>query len=194
MSQSTTRYHDPLNLKKNGCVRTFVILGIIAVGIMFWGIHYITKNAHKVLQPQTILKDIRLALSSYEVDYGHYPIPESDWHAPDVSIRTRGPMLTALLGQNATLNPKTIKFIDFPAAKDRKFGLWQNGAEWVLTDPWGEPYYITLDTNKDGKIANPEPATEYLPAMLPTAIILYSSGPDRDPKTWKDNACSWRLR
>jgi type II secretory pathway pseudopilin PulG len=194
MSKSTTRYHDPLNLKKNGCVRTLVILGIIAGGIMFLGIQYITKNAHKLHQPQTMLKDIRLALSSYELDYGHYPIPESDWHGPDVSIRTRGPMLTGLIGSNATLNPKDIKFIDFPAAKDRKFGLWQDGEEWVLSDPWGEPYYITLDTNKDGKVANPEPQGENIPATFATAIILYSSGPDRDPKTWKDNVCSWYSR
>jgi hypothetical protein len=194
MSNSTTRYHDPLNLKKNGCVRNLVILGIIAGGLMLWGIQYITKNAHKLPLPQIVIKDIRMALSSYELDYGHYPIPEADWHGPDVSIRSRGPMLTALNGSNATLNPKTIKFTNFPAAKDRKFGLWQDGGEWVLSDPWGEPYYITLDTNKDGKVANPEPRGENIPAMFATAIILYSSGPDRDPKTWEDNVCSWRTR
>ena len=64
-------------------------------------------------------------------------------------------MLTALIGKKAQFNPKTIKFINLPAAQDCKDGLWQEGAEWVL---------------------------------------IYSSGPDRDPKTWVDNVCSWRSR
>lgn len=194
MSESTTLYHDPLKLKKNGCVRILVILGIIAGVIMFLGVQYLPKIAHKLPLPQIVFKDIRIALSSYNLEYGHYPIPESDWHGPDVSIRTRGPILTALIGSNASLNPKTIKFIYFFAAKDRKNGLWQDGSEWIFSDPWGEPYYITLDTNKDGKVTNPEPRGENIPAMFDTPIILYSSGPDRDPKTWEDNVCSWRSR
>ncbi len=207
MSESTTPYHDPLNLKKNGCLWVFVIVGTIASVILLpWGLQIFFHKGHK-LQPQTVLKDIRIALSSYETDYRHYPIPESDWHGPDVSIRTRGPMLTALIGSNATLNPKTIKFIDFPAAKDRKFGLWQDGGEWVLSDKWGEPYYIILDTNKDDMVANPEFGAVFsdpkraefyqknpMPQMLPLRIAIYSSGKDRDPKTWDDNVCSWRSR
>ncbi len=195
MSESTTLYHDPLDLKKNGCVRILVILGIIAGVIMFLGVQYLPKIAHNKLPlAQIVLKDIRIALSSYALEYGHYPIPESDWHGPDVSIRTRGPMLTALTGGNASLNPKTIKFIDFFAAKDRKNGLWQDGGEWIFSDPWGELYYITLDTNKDGKVTNPEPRGENMPAMFDKPIILYSSGPDRDPMTWEDNVCSWYSR
>ncbi len=195
MGKSTTLYHDPLKLKKNGCVSILVILGIIAGVIMFLGVQYLPKIAHNKLPlAQIVLKDIRIALSSYALEYGHYPIPESDWHGPDVSIRTRGPMLSALTGGNASLNPKTIKFIDFFAAKDRKNGLWQDGGEWIFSDPWGEPYYITLDTNKDGKVTNPEPRGENMPAMFDKPIILYSSGPDRDPTTWEDNVCSWYSR
>lgn len=195
MSETTTPYHDPLNLKKNGCLWGLFIVGTIAGIITLpWGIEILFGRGHKKLLPQTILKDIQVAITSYETDYGHFPIPESDWHGPDVSIRTRGPMLTALSGSNTTLNPREIKFIDFPAAKNRKDGLWQDGAEWVLSDLWGEPYYIVLDTNKDDWVANPEPATKYIPVMLPVNIIIYSSGPDRDPKTWQDNVCSWHTR
>jgi len=45
-----------------------------------------------------------------------------------------------------------------------------------------------------GKIANPETKAKHMPTMLPVDIILYSSGPDLDPKTWQDNVCSWRSR
>ena len=65
-------------------------------------------------------------------------------------------------------------------------------AEIVYQDRWGEPYYIVLDTNKDGVIGNPEVKDELLSEILPHRVLIYSSGPDRDPKTWKDNVCSWR--
>ncbi|WP_395747602.1 hypothetical protein [Prosthecobacter sp.] len=206
MSQGTP-YHDPLDLKKNGCLWLLVIAGTIAGVIMLpQGLEIFFGKGHKKLHPQTIFKAIAGAVASYETEYGHFPIPESDWHGPDVSLRTRGPVVPALLGKEGPLNPKSIKFIDFPQATDRKGGQWQDGAEWVISDAWGEPYYITLDTNGDGRIANPECAAdrsdpEYRkrekfpsPAELPLTIIVYSAGKDRDPKTWHDNPCSWRSR
>jgi hypothetical protein len=106
---------------------------------------------------------------------------------------------------NAVLNPKTIKFIDLPQAKDHKAGLWQDGPEWVLSDSWGEPYYIIFDTSKDGKITNLEFGADQTdptyaekcklnppPATIQSSVLIYSSGKDRDPKTWHDNICSWR--
>lgn len=140
------------------------------------------------------IKQLKEGITAFEIDSAHFPIPKSDWHGPDVSLRTRGPIVPALLGQDATLNPKDVKFIDFPNAVAHKNGLWQDGAEWVLSDRWGEPYYIVLDTNKDGRIANPEGGSENQPAMLLAEVLIYSSGPDRDPKTWHDNVCSWRSR
>lgn len=208
MSESTTPYHDPLSLRKNGCLWVLVIVGSIAgVIILPWGIQIFFHKGHKELQPGTILKDIKYALLSYELDYQHFPLPAPERHGPDVSLRSRGPMLTALIGEDAALNPSGIKFIDFPAAKNRKDGLWKDGAEKVLSDLWGEPYYIVLDTNKDGLIANPEFGADQSdsayakrcranppPATLPLKVLIFSSGPDRDPKTWKDNVCSWRTR
>lgn len=103
------------------------------------------------------------------------------------------------------LNPREIKYAEFPTARNRKRGLWQDGEEWVLIDFWGEPYYIILDTNDDLEIANPEFGARASdpkqadfdlkhpqPKMLPLTTAIYSSGPDRDPKTWNDNICSWR--
>ena len=183
---------------------------IASVIILPWGIQIFQiffDKGHKKLQPGTILKDIKYALLSYELDYRHFPLPAPERHGADVSLRSRGPMLSVLMGEDATLNPSGIKFIDFPAAKNRKDGLWKDGAEKVLSDLWGDPYYIVLDTNKDGLIANPEfgadqSDAEYAkrcrtnppPATLPLKVLIFSSGPDRDPKTWKDNVCSWRTR
>jgi len=157
---------------------------IVGVVMAPWGIQTFFDLGHKKLQPRTVLVAIRVVITSYETEHQHFPISESARNSPDVTIRTRGPFLTALMGNEATpLNPKGIKFLDLPPTRGRKYGLWQDGTEWVLSDRWGEPLYIVFDTNKDGKIANPESGAD-TPAMLPLGFIIYSSGPDRDPKTW----------
>ncbi len=188
----------------NYCRRFAVMIGIILVALP--GLTSCMKYFHETTVSSTAaaIKHLKIGITAFEVDYAHFPIPASDWHGPDVSLRTRGLILPALLGQDATLNPRDIKFIDFPNAVDHKSGFWQDGAEWVLSDPWGEPYFIVLDTNKDGTVANPEFGADQSnpdyaakcktnppPATLPLNALVYSSGPDRDPKTWLDNICSW---
>lgn len=205
MSEGTS-HHDPLDLKKNGCRKWAIILLLLLIlTIPILSRRLMPTNVP--IQTSTVLKDLAYAISAFELDSAHFPIPESDWNGPDVSLRTRGRIVPALLGNDTSLNPKNIKFIDYPEAKDHKDGLWQDGTEWVLSDRWGEPYYVVLDTNKDTEIANPEfeedpsdPAQVKRhqenppPKMLPKRVLIYSSGPDRDAKTWKDNICSWRTR
>ncbi len=153
-----------------------------------------------------MIKSLHIAIQSYILEYNGFPVPGSDSLNTDVSSRSRGPMLSALNGvKTSALNPRAIMFIEFPMGRDRKYGIWQDGTEWVLSDSWGEPYYFVLDTKKDDKIANPEfGADQSDPAYakrcqnnpplpeLKSQVIIYSSGPDRDPKTWHDNICSWR--
>lgn len=136
-----------------------------------------------------------MAILSYQIDYNHLPAPTPVSHSSDMTIRSSGLLMSALLGKEASaLNPRVIKFFDGPFDSDSKYGLWQDGNEWVLRDRWGESYYIVLDTNNDGKLANPDPdAAKTAPEIL-ESVLIYSSGPDRDPKTWQDNICSWLNR
>ena len=152
------------------------------------------------------MKDLKVSIPDYKVEYNHFPIPEDSPTDRDLALRSRGPMLSALLGKEAGgLNRKKIKLIILPMAKNRQSGLWQDGEEWVLSDQWGEPFHIILDTNGDDMIANPEYGADQSdpsyarqckvsppPPEIPAATIIYSSGPDRNPKTWHDNICSWR--
>ncbi len=202
--------------KKSGHRWTILILGalvVVAVVIKLAGF-MISSDAQRMqanrLQAKAVINDLRQAILAYQVDYNRYPIPPSALSDQDLSIRSRGLMLPWLIGnpaapQNgAQLPPKDIVYIRLPEAQNRLSGTWQDGEEQVLSDPWGEPYYIVLDTNGDHKISNPEfgarssdpKQAEFdlkhpQPEMLPVEIIIYSSGPDRDPKTWKDNVCSW---
>ena len=154
---------------------------------------HMTDKGGIYIQVRVIMKDLKIALDMYKLDYNRFPLPSTSATNLDFSFRSRGAMLTSLLGEDTGgLNPKKTKYIYLPQARNHKNGLWQDGAEWVLSDRWGEPYYIVLDTNGDGKISNLEFGAEHQPATLPLKVLIYSSGPDRDPKTWKDNVCSWQ--
>ena len=194
MRESTTPSHETRPVKKNDCRRFAVMLALMLVALA--GLTSCMKFFHvTTLSPTAAaIKHLKVGISAFEIDSAHFPIPESDWHDPDVSLRSRGLIVPALLGQDGTLNPKDIKFIDFPNAVAHKNGLWQDGAEWVLSDRWGEPFYIVLDTNGNGVTGNPEVKEEHLSEILPQRVLIYSSGPDRDPKTWEDNVCSWYSR
>lgn len=194
MRESTTPHHETRAAKKNDYRRFAIILSLMLVALP--GLTSCMKFLHVTTVSPTAaaIKQLKIGITAFEIDSAHFPIPKSDWHGPDVSLRTRGPIVPALLGQDPTLNPKDIKFIDFPNAVAHKNGFWQDGTEWVLSDLWGEPYYVVLDTNKDGVIGDPEVVEEHLSAILPQRVLIYSSGPDRDPRTWQDNVCSWRTR
>ncbi len=148
------------------------------------------------------MRDIKSSFESFKIEYASLPVPSTS-KVDDAHLRTRGQMIVELCSlEDAKLNFKKIKFIDLPMVRNRMRGLWQEDSEWVLSDPWGEPYYIILDTNEDNMTANPEfsadqsdpkYAAKYrqIPT-LPVTVLIYSSGPDRDSKTWHDNICSWR--
>ncbi|MEQ1751333.1 MAG: hypothetical protein ABL974_18060 [Prosthecobacter sp.] len=150
------------------------------------------------------MRDIGEASLHFHMEYQRFPIPSG----PDTMMRSEGVLILALQGLNELANPRKICFIDLPFTKEGCGGLIdQSGGssdpprpeEWTLLDFWGELYYITLDTNDDGEVPNPEASADPVwlanhpqPATLKTHSIIFSSGPDRDPETWDDNICSWR--
>jgi hypothetical protein len=168
---------------------------VAAIAVLIARLFLVPGLAARELRPTQaihVIDDLRLAILNYQVEYDHFPIPEPVSHSSDMTIRSRGPLLPAVLGRKAgSLNPRFIRFYDGPFDSDSKYGLWQDDDEWVLRDRWRETYCLILDTNKDGKITNPDPdAAKAAPEIL-ESVIIFSSGPDRDPKTWQDNICSW---
>lgn len=152
-----------------------------------------------------MMKDLKISIESFKAEYGLFPIAAAST-TTDHHLRSRGQLIDELgPSANAKLNFKKILFFELPMSRNQMDGIWQNGSEWVLGDHWGEPFYISLDTNEDNVIANPEFGADQSdakyaekcrisppPPTLPTRVIIYSSGKDRDPKTWNDNICSWQ--
>lgn len=149
------------------------------------------------LRVKATMKDMQVALGYFKTEYQHMPVSSLETQF----LRTEGTLLMALLGQEKGANPRHIKFIDLPPALAGKYGLtgMQSDASTALVDPWGEMYYLLLDVDGDNRIPNPEQRANAAfksntrePEFLNASVILFSSGPDRDPNTWDDNICSWR--
>lgn len=174
------------------------------------------------LQVQTVLKDLRVAITSYQVDYNRYPVNPSLLSAassgqdiPVLPTDENSGIVSALTslstsggaaaggGATTNLNPKDIKFIDLPIAKNGKFGLVNAQPPYKLVDLWGTPYYVLLDTNGDKQVVNPDLSNadpkisqntiSPPPKMLPLEIAIYSWGQDLQGQT-QDDVTSWRNR
>lgn len=152
-------------------------------------------------QTKRMMKVISVAIGHFRTEYNAFPVL-SKAEDNDASLRSDGPLLTALMGNDKSLNPRGIKFVDLPFAKPERASLIQEADQWRLVDRWGEMFYVSLDTNYDNQLANPAqrvPSKWFPwvkvpppPAVLNASCAIYSSGPDRDPTTWEDNITSWR--
>ena len=132
-------------------------------------------------------KSLQKSLERFHSKYGRFPALPEEQQNEAVPLRSRGPILAALLGIDSKLNPQNIIFLYPPAARDHKNGLEEVDGVPVLLDPWGEPYYMVLDWNNDGII--PDPA--HPGGRNYAQTLIFSSGPDRDPATWDDNVRAW---
>lgn len=152
---------------------------------------------------QSVIKDLRIAITSFQIECGHFPGQSEQSQASDTRLLSTGPLIDCLLGQNTAWNRKEIKFVDLMTARDGKFGYVpaEGSNPCRLVDLWGNPYVILLDTNGDGKVQNPDirnadPAiahseTSPAPEFLPVEIAIHSFGKDGIEGT-ADDVVSWR--
>lgn len=174
--------------KLGGCLLKIILL-IAAAGFLYRCANeggFGLRSRTDAVKVKATLKDLRMGFQYFDMEYKAFPIPPPP-SAGDASIRSEGVVIQALIHKEDPFNPRDIKFLDVPYAKDGKGGLVGNGKASQLTDAWGEMYYLILDMNKDGKVIDPEEGSK----TLDVPIAVYSSGPDRDPKTWADNIRSW---
>ena len=148
--------------------------------------------------------EIQSAYEAYRKEYGHWPAFLGRLANHDELHRSSGAFIQLLVGHSGPENPKAIRFLDYHLARNGVFGLIDDDSDGTypenirIVDAWGEAYYVVIDVNDDGEVSNPEATvksnwfTSPRPKTLRTRVATYSSGPDRDPKTWEDNITSWR--
>lgn len=172
-----------------GCIVALVLGIVAAIGLIIIGVlvalavpaaNGVIKKANLV-RTQAALKDIELAVKNYQIEFNRYPGGEGE-------IECAGSLLRVLLGFNAEgLNPRQIRFMEPPMARGGKGGLTGTDPAFTLLDVWGQPYRLSMDTDGDGKVSDPEH-----PGMsLDHSVIVWSAGDDGNPATWVDNIKNW---
>tara|TARA_R110002049_G_scaffold179704_3_gene346721 strand:- start:722 stop:1360 length:639 start_codon:yes stop_codon:yes gene_type:complete len=168
----------------------------------------------RIMQTRATIKDLQVAAKSFQTEYNRYPVDPSmtggsgaDDVAPILTDENHQ-IISLLLAEGLQKkdpsdplrlqNPRAIRFIDLPMAKNFRAGIVNNGtANYALYDIWGKPFYILLDTNYDNSLDNPDLQNQdttiagKAPKTLPVGVAVYSTGPDRIQFT-KDDITSWR--
>lgn len=144
-----------------------------------------------------LCKDVTAGIKNFQVEYHRYPAPLDALPNDDLNIETEGPLLDCLLGADVWGNKRRVVYMEPPVAKSGRAGLEGAPSHYRLLDSWGNTFRVTMDTNRDNKVANPDarnadPEIQTgAPAMLPTSVIVFSCGPDGRPFT-ADDIPSWR--
>ncbi|MFC5456344.1 prepilin-type N-terminal cleavage/methylation domain-containing protein [Prosthecobacter fluviatilis] len=185
---------------------TITIIAILA-SLTAAGVTQLIDKANN-LKVRTVLMDLKTGIETYQTDYNRYPVSAgftgaNGEDAPELLTDGSNPLVDTLMGippasgGTADLNPKRTQFATFNPANNGRHGLVGAARPYKLTDMYGQPYHILLDTNGDNQVKNPDAAntdpkiSTGQAAHLPLKIAVYSSGKDQIPGT-SDDVTSWR--
>ncbi|MFO0442536.1 MAG: prepilin-type N-terminal cleavage/methylation domain-containing protein, partial [bacterium] len=107
------------------------------------------------LKTRAIVVDLKTGLASYHTEYGRFPLenPEEKEWLTDGSTA----LIDTLAGLPAeggavNLNPKAIRFVEFPTAKNDRHGIISQPRPSRLVDMWGNPFRVLLDADGNNQV------------------------------------------
>lgn len=178
-----------------------VLFGIVGMGIWYsWLVprsRFVPSTKEKVAGKFAV--EIGGAISSFYADYDRLPIdlPNVDWMGTTGDKNGLVPILVAAEGPEVKeRNFKTINYLDgFMQAKSGDSGKMIHGIDYetnplepAIYDPWGQPFIVILDTDKDGVIANPLRSGGALPIRGKRGIVYSTGPPNADGSRNRDEA------
>jgi prepilin-type N-terminal cleavage/methylation domain-containing protein len=160
-------------------IELLVVIVIVAVlmGLAF-PVFQGVQNQAKKTQARNDLIQIVTAVNAFYTEYGRYPSTKTtDAKLP--GDEAQEDLMDALRAKGGSLNPRGIVFLSPSEAKDSSNP--QSGiAHRAFFDPWGTPYFISIDADYDNDIANPyDPNTGAGPEKIRQGVIAWSQGKDR---------------
>jgi prepilin-type N-terminal cleavage/methylation domain-containing protein len=190
---------NPSSSRRGGftLVELLVVIAIIAVlASAGFAAGNAAMNRARTVSAQATAVAVESAVNTFYSEYGYMPVEVSD--TEDIQpIRTDDPkLLTVLLGKNEqTQPPLNRKEIQFLVVKEGqrvgnrgKGGLVYSadGNSVIgLFDPWGNPFFVALDTNYDDRL---EVTLGSRPSQRLNGrkVAVYSAGSDQQLGTTKD--------
>jgi prepilin-type N-terminal cleavage/methylation domain-containing protein len=152
MKTQTSRRSDGFTL-----VELLVVIAIIAVlaGAGFAAGNAAIQKAKRITAQATCVA-LETAVNNFFTEYGSMPLENL---TADRTVNTADlTLIRTLLGTEAAgasaLNTRAIRFLQVREGKGDKNGLIYNttGTVTGLFDPWGGPYFITLDGDYDERV------------------------------------------
>lgn len=157
------------------------------------------------LKTRALVVDLKTALNSYRTEYGRFPLEnqaeEKEWLTDGSNTLIDTLSALPVEGGAVNLNAKSIRFAEFPPAKNDRHGLISQPRPSRLVDMWGQPFRVRLDVSGDNQVSNPDaqnrepqiaqPGGKPAPEFLAVDIATYSCGKDGLPLT-ADDIVSWR--
>ena len=163
---------------------------------------------------KSVMKDLQVAVGHFRTEYNRFPVDLTGTSGGDdvdpILTDDTSTIVSVLMAMTdpaaggPNLNPRGIKFIDLPLAKNgQSFGIVDPsggtgaGGNVRLLDIWGMPYRVMLDTNLDNRIENPDAQnvdqriSARAPQFLPASTGVHCTGADKIINT-KDDIVSWR--
>ena len=177
-------------------IELLVVIAIIAVlaSVAFVAGNKAVQNAKRA-KAQAVAFSIISAVDSFQSENGSMPVPVGNSGKEGGSLfRTDSgdgvKVINILLGKEDEVNARKVAYLKTKEGKAKKDGLIYNSQNTEVTglyDPFGNPYYVVLDTNYEEKIKVRPANTE---TTLNRKAAVYSAGADKklgtpdDVKTW----------
>lgn len=171
---------------------------VVILGIVVWQVLFTPSRTRPL--PFNVAAKMVAAELAYSIDYCYaenakFPVAthsSADWSGNTFA----NPEFLAVLNgkEDQSLNPKKHDYLDgFRLAKNGPDGKIVSGLDYSdpsnpkLIDPWGQPYFVLMDTNEDGKITLPF-ANGKSADVFGKRSVVYSTGkpnsngtPNSDP-------------
>ncbi|MEO0453201.1 MAG: type II secretion system protein [Verrucomicrobiota bacterium] len=184
-----------MNKRPNGftLIELLVVVTIIALlaGLSFPAVNE-ALNAARRAEASAMCSQVRIALSAYLEEYGAWDATlfGAAGSAPtQIDSTTTGRLTEMLIGDPAAdpINPRRRTFMEFSDKALVTPGTPSAGFQ----DPWGNPYFIVVDTDYDNRITSGQGPSSVSTDIV-SSIIVWSEGQDtsdgftvaRDPKSW----------
>ncbi len=187
-------------------IELFVVMATIGIllGLAFPAFTSVQNSTRKT-QAKNDLVQIVTAVNAFYTEYGKYPLVTADTiYGPAANPNSL--LFNALRGISAE-NPRKIVFISPPDAKDTskpRSGIGTSTGSGQLFDPWGSPYYVSIDGNYNNQIDTNPYSSNAGSTPLRAGVIAWSFGRDgqsesasgtpgnKNTGTNKDDVISWQ--
>lgn len=158
---------EPSRLEAFTLIELLVVIAVISIlaGLGFAGVNGALKSARKA-EVRAMLNQTKLAVISYYSDYGVYP---SNF------TRTDANFLNVMMGSNAAVNKRGIRYLEAPSKFVTSAGLvtprnFYTGVQSNFT--------LSMDTNYDGRIEVMD-ANSGAKTNISGSVGLYVKDPDK---------------